>query len=86
MTSRLAVRNGLFRDLFDCLDNRSGSDAKVVDEFVRLPAVWDRADGELMHLDAFWSDRAEHSIPEAAVGIMIFNGEDASLRGSGAVQ
>ena len=28
----------------------------------------------------------EHSIPEAAVRIVIFNGEDASLRGPGAVQ
>ena len=58
----------------------------MVDEFLRLPAVWDRANGELMHLDAFGADRAEHSIPEAAVRIMIFNGEDAPLRGPGAVQ
>ena len=72
--------------MFGCFDNRSCSDAKVVDEFVRLPTVWDHANGKLMHLDAFGSDRAEHSIPEAAVRIMIFNGEDAPLRSPGAVQ
>ena len=77
---------GLFCDLFGCFDNRSCSDAKVVDEFVRLPAVWNRANGELMHLDAFGSDRAEDCIPEPAVRIMIFNGEDAPLRGPGTVQ
>ena len=80
------MREGLFCDLFGCFDNRSCADAKVVDKFVRLPAVWDRANGELMHLDAFWSDRAEHSIPKTAVGIMIFNREDTALRGPGTVQ
>ncbi len=80
------MREGLFCDLFGCFDNRPCSNAKVVNEFVRLPAMWDRANGELMHLDAFGSDRTEHSIPEAAVRIMIFNGEDAPLRGPGAVQ
>ena len=80
------MREGLFCYLFGCFDNRACSDAKVVDEFVRLPAVRDRANGELMHLDTFGSDRAKHRIPEAAVCIMIFNGEDAPLRGPGAVQ
>ena len=70
------MRDGLFCDLFSCFDNRSRSDAKVVDEFVRLPAVWDRANRKLMHLDTFGSDRAEHRISEATVRIMIFNGED----------
>ena len=32
-----------------------------------------------MHLDAFRPDRAEHRISEAAVRIMIFDGEDAAL-------
>ena len=80
------MREDLFCYLFGCFDNRSCSDAKVVDEFVWLPAVWDRANGELMHLDAFRSDRAEDGVPKAAVRIMIFNGEDAPLRGPGAVQ
>ena len=58
----------------------------MVDEFVRLPAVWDHTNGKLMHFDALWSDRTEHSISKAAVRIVIFNGEDAPLRGPGAVQ
>ncbi len=33
------MQEGLFCDLFSCFDNRSRSDAKVVDEFVRLAAV-----------------------------------------------
>jgi hypothetical protein len=45
----------LFRDSFGCFDNRSRSDAKVVDEFVQLAAVWDRANRKLMHLDTFGS-------------------------------
>ena len=58
----------------------------MIDKFVRLPAVWDRANGKLMHFNAFWSDRAEHCISETAVRIMILNGEDAPLSGSGTVQ
>ena len=80
------MREGLFCDLFGCFDNRSCSDAKVIDEFVRFSAVWDCANGKLMHLDALGSDRAKHSIPKTAVRIVIFNGEDAPLCGSGAVQ
>jgi hypothetical protein len=56
------MQEGLFRDSFGCFDNRSRSDAKVVDEFVQLAAVWDRANRKLMHLDTFGSDRAEHRI------------------------
>jgi len=35
------MQEGLFRDSFGCFDNRSRPDAEVIDEFVRLPAVWD---------------------------------------------
>ena len=80
------MQEGLFRDSFGCFDNRSCSNAKVVDEFVRFPAVWDRANRKLMHLDAFRPNRAEHCISETAVRIVIFNGEDAPLRGPGTVQ
>ena len=80
------MQEGLFRDSFGCFDNRSCSDAKVIDQLVRLPAVWDRANSKLMHFNAFWSNRAEHRISKAAVRIMILNGEDAPLRGSSTVQ
>ena len=80
------MREGLFCDLLRCFDNRSRSDAKVVDEFVRLAAVRDRANRKLMHLDAFGSDRAEHRITESTVRIMIFDGEEPPLRGPGTVQ
>ena len=80
------MQEGLFRDSFGCFDNRSRSDAKVVDEFVRLAAVWDRANRKLMNLDAFGSDRAEHRISKSTVRIMIFDGEEPPLRGPGTVQ
>jgi len=82
----VTVPEGLLYDLFNCFDNRPRSDAKVVDEFVRLPAMWDRANCKLMHLNAFWSDRAEHCISETAVRIVIFNREDAPLCGPGTIQ
>src|SRR5512147_251440 len=81
-----AVWADLFSDSFCRLDNRSRSDAKMIDEFVRLSAVWDRANGEFMYSDTFRTDCTQHSIPETAVGVMIFNGKDAPLRGLGAVQ
>ena len=80
------MQEGLFRDSFGCFDNRSCSNAKVIDEFVRLPAVWDRANRKLMHLDTFGSDRAEHRISKSTVRIMIFDGEEPPLRGPGTVQ
>ena len=80
------MQEGLFRDSFGCFDNRSGPDAEVVDEFVRLPAVRDRANGELMHLDAFGPDRTEHRIAEATMRIMILDGEEPALRSPGTVQ
>ena len=80
------MQEGLFRDSFGCFDNRSGPDAEVVDEFVRLPAVRDRANGELMHLDAFGPDRTEHRIAEATMRIMILDGKEPPLRGPGTVQ
>ena len=82
----VTVREGLLYDLFRCFDNRSRSDAEVVDKFVRLAAVWDRTNRKLMHLDALGSDRAEHRISEATVRIMIFDGEEPPLCGPGAVQ
>lgn len=80
------MQEGLFRDSFSCFHNRSCSDAKVIDKFIRLPTVWDRANGKLMHFNAFWSDRAEHCIAETAVRIMILNGKDAPLSSPGTVQ
>ena len=79
------MQEGLFRDSFGCFDNRSRSDAKVVDEFVRLAAVRDRANRKLMYFNTFWSDRAEHRITKATMRIMIFNGKDAPLSGSGTI-
>jgi hypothetical protein len=77
---------GLFCDLLRCFDNRSRSDARVADEFVRLAAVRDRANPKLMQLDAFRPNRAEHRITESTVCIMIFDGEEPPLRGPGTVQ
>src|SRR5262249_29293410 len=79
-------RGNLFGNSFGSFNNRPCSDTKVINEFIRLPTVRNCAHGELVHLDAFWPDRAEHRIPEAAVCIVIFNGEDTSLRGPGTVQ
>lgn len=80
------MQEGLFRDSFGCFDNRSGPDAEVVDEFVRLPAVRDRANGELMYFDAFGPDRTEHRIAEATMRIMILDGKEPPLRSPGTVQ
>jgi len=77
---------GLFRDSFGCFDNRSCSNTKVIDELIRLPAVWDRANGELVYFDSFGSYRAQHGIPETTVRIMVLNGKDVSLCGPGAIQ
>lgn len=58
----------------------------MIDEFVRLPAVWDRANRKLVHFNTFGSDCAKHRISEAAMRIMVFNGEHTPLRRPRAIQ
>ena len=75
------MQDGLFRDSVGCFDNRSRADSEVVDEFVRLPTMWDHTNRQLMHFDAFWADRAEHCVSETTVRVMIFDGDHASVGG-----
>ena len=58
----------------------------MIDKFFRLSAVWNHAHRELVDLDSFRSDRAKHGIPQAPVGIMVFDREHAAVGGSGAIQ
>ena len=60
-------------------DDGSRSDSKIVDQFVRLAAPGDRADGQLVYHDPFGADGAEDRIAESAVGVVTFDPEEAPL-------
>ena len=69
----------LLDDMFGRFDNGARSDAIVVDELVRLPAVRNDAHREFMDFDAFGTHGVEHGIAHPAVCIMIFNRQELSL-------
>src|SRR5262249_49558238 len=81
-SSRLSLRMPvrLLDDVFCRFDNGAHSDAIVVDELVWFPAVRNGANGELMDSDALGLDGVEHGIAQSTMRIMIFNGQQSSVR------
>jgi hypothetical protein len=64
------------------LDDRPRAQAITVDQFIRLPAVRDFSNGDLMDPEPFFSHSAEHGVSQPAVRIVIFNRQKASLCGA----
>ncbi len=78
--------DGLLDDLLGRFDNRSCSDAKVIHEFVRLPAVGNGPNREFVDLHAFRSDRIKDGVAQPSVSVMILYGEEATFGRSGTVE
>lgn len=67
-------------DPFCCIHNGPHSYPIVIDQFIRFAAMRDFTDGEFIDFDVLRGNSTEDGIADTAVGVVIFNREDAALR------